>query len=318
MRRRGRRFGGLIGVWAATLAVTLAMTLGAAVVSAAFDAARAQPAAAPPCQLDSGPRRAVAKVIDGETVRLDDGKVVRLLGVRVPHAGDAGAVAGTWPPETAAAAALARLVTGQSVTLAFAGPRTDRYGRVLAHLFVERDGQRMWVQDRLAGEGHARVFAPPGSEACTAMLLAQEARARTAAKGLWSHAAYDVRPAERPGEIARFAGTFQIVEGRVARITGARTLVIVTFESLEPGGRKDSASRPLRVVWQRPVRALVDGEPARRLTGRRLRVRGWIEMRSGPQIEVVAAHQIEVLHDPPASAPTTAEDLLPVLVPKPE
>ena len=52
-----------------------------------------------PCTLEPGPVRTVARVLDGETLILDDGKAVRLIGALAPRAHDAGAAAGAWPPE---------------------------------------------------------------------------------------------------------------------------------------------------------------------------------------------------------------------------
>ena len=45
--------------------------------------------------LETGPMRTVARVIDGETVALDDGTELRLIGALTPRALDAGAEPGT-------------------------------------------------------------------------------------------------------------------------------------------------------------------------------------------------------------------------------
>ena len=66
------------------------------------------PARADPCRLDTGTTHSVAKVIDGETLALDDGREVRLIGALAPKAIEVGAEAGAWPPEIAAHAALRR------------------------------------------------------------------------------------------------------------------------------------------------------------------------------------------------------------------
>ena len=81
----------------------------------AFPAA-SQPAATLPCAFEPGPSRAVAAVLDGDTVRLDDGIEVRLIGALAPRASDAGS--GTdveWPPAKEAHEALAALVTRDSM-----------------------------------------------------------------------------------------------------------------------------------------------------------------------------------------------------------
>src|SRR3954463_9397719 len=72
----------------------------------------------------------IANVLDGRTFSLDDGREVRLAALEVPSSGS---------PENGAAAAaksaLEALLTGRSVELRHPAPATDRYGRVLAHVY---------------------------------------------------------------------------------------------------------------------------------------------------------------------------------------
>lgn len=246
------------------------------------------------CGLEPGPARAASAVIDGDTVRLDDGKIVKLAGILAPRAFDVGAERGTWPPEDGARAALETLVRGQSVALAFSGPRTDRHERVIAHLFVARDDQRMWVQQALVARGHARVHAAPGASACLAHLLEAEGRARSSNLGLWAHAAYQMRPADRPTELLRYASTYQLVSGTVAKVTGSRTLAILELASSEPASIEGSGRRTqrTRIVWKRGVAAL-DGD-VRSLEGAQILVRGWIDNRGNPEMELLVPGQLEV------------------------
>ena len=87
-------------------------------------------AGALPCELEFGPARSVVKVIDGETLALDGGSEVRLIGALAPRALDGAAPEAAWPLETEAKAALERLVLGKSVELGMAGRRTDRNVRL--------------------------------------------------------------------------------------------------------------------------------------------------------------------------------------------
>ena len=64
------------GIAAAATAVLLCTEAGSV---------RAQTPASLGCGLEAGPERSVAAVLDGETVRLDDGKVVRLIGALAPR-----------------------------------------------------------------------------------------------------------------------------------------------------------------------------------------------------------------------------------------
>lgn len=248
------------------------------------------------CGLEPGPARAVAEVIDGDTLRLDDGKVVKLAGILAPRAFDAGAPRDAWPPELAAKAALNAVVAGRTVSLAFTGARTDRYERVIAHLFAELDGGHIWVQRELVATGHARVHAAPGASACLDRLVPVEAQARGAAAGLWSNAAYQLRHADRPSELQRYAGTYQLVTGTVARVTGSQALVILELASSEPAPIEGSGRRAARtrIVWKRNAANFREQLDTRRLNGAQVLVRGWIENRGHPEIELLVPEQIEV------------------------
>ena len=71
------------------------------------DAAAPEPGAQPPatgCELEPGPVRTVARVLDAETLQLDDGGEVRIIGALAPRARDAAAVPGEWPAEQQAIA----------------------------------------------------------------------------------------------------------------------------------------------------------------------------------------------------------------------
>lgn len=269
--------------------------------------AAAQSPASLGCGLEPGPTRAVAAVLDGDTVRLDDGKLVRLAGILAPKAFDV-AAASTWPPEADATRALAGLAGGRTIALAFAGAREDRHGRVLAHLFLEqapaagsddepgRSGSRetVWLQGQLVEAGHLRVAPTPGADACARQLLALEAAARAARRGLWDNAAYQIRPADRPTELARYTGSFQLVAGRIAKVGGTRQLAILDLETSEAPSRStpERPPRTTRIVWPRSL--AVTGDGRRLAVGSDVLVRGWIEGRGAPEIQLVAAEQLEV------------------------
>lgn len=258
----------------------------------------AQGSAPLPCALEPGPTRAIAAVIDGENVRLDDGIELRLLGVLAPRASDAGASSGvaSWPPANDARRALQALVDGRSVALGFAGPRNDRYGRVLAHLFVDLGGQQVWVQGRLAERGQVRAHAQPRNpDPCHAELVALERRARWSGLGLWSHAAYQVRPADRPSELSRYRYSFQLVRGRIERARMTRRLAVLELASSEQAPAPEGRSQwgALHVIWRRSTADKLRLPDPTTLVGRNVLVRGWIGEHRGPEIELVAPGQLE-------------------------
>lgn len=233
------------------------------------------------------PSRTVARVIDGETVALDDGSELRLIGALAPRAIDSGAQPGTWPLEVEAAAELAALVLGKSVELAFGGERSDRHGRLQAHAFVAGGGARRWVQGHLLEQGLARAYAQAGNRACARELLEAESVARVARRGLWADAAYRIRSAELPDELVDYRNTFQIVEGRIVRVAQTRGTVYLNF---------GPSRLAFAVSLRRGDRALLgaDSGDVRALEGAHVRVRGWIEVRGhGPMIDLSTAGLLE-------------------------
>ena len=245
---------------------------------------------APGCTLAAGPVHAVARVLDGDTLQLDDGSELRLIGALAPHAGDADAQPGAWPPAEAAQRALSDLVLGRSIALAFGGMRQDRYGRWLAHVAVETEGGKTWVQGAMLERGMARAYMRPDNAACSTHLLARERPAREGGIGLWANAAYQVRAAENARELLAYRHTFQIVKGRIAAISATRG---ATYLNFAPG------RRGFAVVIKRASQFMPAGTPDD-LKGRAALVRGWIDRRNGPVIEIDANGQIELLDSPPA------------------
>jgi endonuclease YncB( thermonuclease family) len=242
--------------------------------------------------LEPGPKRTVARVIDGETLALDDGTEVRLIGALAPRAGDAGAEPGRWPPEVAAIAELEAIALARSVELAFGGERTDRYGRALAHVTWREGEHRRWLQGHMLEQGLARAYVQAGNRACATELIASEAIARGAVRGLWAEAAYAVRPAGAPLVLLGRRSSFEIVEGHIERVGQGRNAIYLDF-----GAGRGALSASLR----RSDRALlgVSADNPKALEGKLVRVRGWIERRSGaftgPLIDLSAGGLMEVL-----------------------
>lgn len=238
-----------------------------------------------------GPARTVARIVDGETMALDDGTELRLIGALAPRASDAGAEPGMWPPEIAAAEELRALALARTVELAFGGERNDRYGRLQAQAFIREGDQRRWVQGHMVAHGLARAYAQAGNRACAEALLAAEWEPREARRGLWADAAYQIRSGEKPSELTRYRATFQVVEGRIERVgQGRGGIVYLNFD-------KDWR-RAFAVSLRRGDRELLgaDASDAKALEGRLVRVRGWVEQHGhGPTIELSTAGLIEVL-----------------------
>jgi endonuclease YncB( thermonuclease family) len=250
----------------------------------------ARPAAAA-CDLAEGRTGVVGRVIDGETLVLEDGGEVKLLGVLAPAAPAWWKQAGPWPPAEAAKRELARLIGGKKIELKFDARRQDRRKRWLAQLYVADGGERIWVQSQLVGKGLARAHAFFDNRACQRELQQREATARKERLGLWRQRAYRVMDAARPERLKPRVQTFQIVEGEVAALGRTSGWTFLNFGS-------DRKTDFTVAIAAKHAKAFAESDVALDgLEGRRVRVRGWIERWNGPAIKVTHPEQIEVLDD---------------------
>jgi endonuclease YncB( thermonuclease family) len=144
----------------------------------------------------------VVRVIDAETIALDDGTEVRLIGALPSQGPDPAS-------DRPAIAALEDAVRGRSVELRYAGRRSDRYGRRLAQTFAIDGDAKVWLQGQLVEGGHARAYALPGNEACLKDLLKKDCsseRTRAVVKFALSRAQFEPN--------ARVAGAARRLCGR--------------------------------------------------------------------------------------------------------
>ena len=121
---------------------------------------------------------AVAGIVDGDTLRVADGRQVRLAQV---DADEKGACFGS-----EATAALRKLTEAKTVTLRRPpqGPKTDRYGRTLADVLV--DGKS--VNEALVREGAAGWYSSYAEEDLDLARRLEDAQAEAikAARGQWA------------------------------------------------------------------------------------------------------------------------------------
>ncbi len=253
-------------------------------VAASATATATAPAfAGSPQQLPTGGTAVVKAVMSGDTVIIGDGRVLRLSGILAPRLVQSRARPHAWPLATEAKTALERLVLGRTVTLYVAGARQDRHERWLAQL-VRDDG--LWVQGELLSQGWARVTVAPDLRTLGPEMYALEQAAREAHRGLWDNQIYAVRD---PNGLAHDTDSFQVVEGRVVSVSFGKGQFYLNFG---PNWRTDFSVRvPRRSV--KPFRQL-HGDP-HQLQGQRVRVRGWLFRRGGPEIEITIPEQLEVV-----------------------
>lgn len=169
------------------------------------------------CPADNpGERVRVSHVYDGDTVKLDDGRKLRLIGINTPEKGYRGAA--DQPMAEAARQALDNLLDShdQRLQLQYGRQRHDRYGRLLAHAFMG-NGENVAVH--LLDKGLAITTVVPPNDWGARCYQAVEQEARKAARGLWNLPDYRslearLLPPETSG--------FHIVHGRINTVRRTR------------------------------------------------------------------------------------------------
>ena len=225
----------------------------------------------------------VQAIVDGDTLILRSGVQVRLVGIQAPKLplGRRGFKA--WPLASESKAALARLASGKTLALRYPGRKSDRHGRLLAHLTTQ-DGT--WVQGELLRDGMARVYTFPDNRGRAAEMLAIERTARAARRGIWALSYYRIRTAD---DLRRDIGTFQVIEGTVSKAATVRGRAYLNFGQ----NWRTDFTISISPKWMR--RHWRDGPPVADFEGRKVRVRGWLKSHNGPLIEATHPEQIEIL-----------------------
>ncbi len=200
------------------------------------------------------PEVKVQWVVDGDTLRLSDGRSVRLIGLNTPELGRQGRSAE--PFAEAARDHLQALVDQGSgrVLLQVGEQSKDHYGRTLAHAYG-RDGRNLEAQ--LLSEGLAYFVAVAPNLALVQCQQVAERQARETRAGVWQ------RPAiKTPKQLKN--GGFTLLQGRVERVERNRGGV---WLEMADGVVLHIAARTL---------ARFDASALQALEGRRVEARGWV------------------------------------------
>ncbi|MCY1399332.1 Staphylococcal nuclease-like [compost metagenome] len=193
----------------------------------------------------------VARVVDGDTLKLADGRSVRLIGVNAPELAHHGRSAEPFAEQ--ARRRLEQLVSasGGEVGLVPGRQGKDRYGRILAHAF-DRSGSNLEAQ--LLGDGLGYLVAVAPNTDLTACQQQAEREARGAGRGLWKN------PPVQDAAALKQSG-FAVVRGRVAEVQRNR------------GGLWIELDGPLVLrVEPKLVSRFAGGD----LRGRIVEARGWV------------------------------------------
>ncbi len=204
----------------------------------------------------------VKHVHDGDTVKLADGRSIRLIGINAPEVARDGQ-----PAEAFAEPARELLRTllsshNNQVRLIHGREKKDHYQRILAHLFLP-DGTN--VQGQLLASGLVNAITIPPNIRFTHCYQQAEQRAFCNRNGLWS------QPILAVENLDLSARGFHPLRGKIKTISASRSGLWLTLEH----------GLTLRI---RPSRqALFDLQQLQSLVEQPVLVRGWLQAKKDPK-----------------------------------
>ena len=136
----------------------------------------------------------VTGVIDGDTIIIQGGRRVRYIGVDTPEIENPSFGKKGKPLGQEATNLNKRLVSGKVITLEFDRERRDRYGRLLAYVWVDST----FVNAELVKAGLARVIRYPPNLRYFSRLKKLEQEARDKQLGIWGRDYPRRKPAHKP------------------------------------------------------------------------------------------------------------------------
>lgn len=237
--------------------------------------------------LTPGGKAVVKTIIDGDTLTLDDGRVVRLVGVQAPKLPLGRPQFEAWPLADEAKSHLLGLAQEQTVWLFYDGATKDRHHRILAH--VRRD-DGLWLQGAMVSRGLARVYSFPDNRQLVEQLYRLEDRAVAERVGVWRHPFYEILQAEESaGRAELIKNKFNVISGEVLSAAKVGKRIYINF------GEK----------WSEDFTVLIENKAARLfdsvwvddphlLVGKKIQVRGWTRVKNGPMIEVSHPEQLRI------------------------
>jgi len=224
----------------------------------------------------------VDQVIDPLRIRLKDKRIIQLVGLDIP---DLNAYE-TGPLSVAAVNFLKPLLENKKIRLyqtknAKEG-RTNQMSYELAHVVLSDDNT--WVQGALLSEGFARIRPSERNPEMAAQMITLEIEAAKAKRGLWA-----TREILTPETADKAMNDWAVVEGIVKQGGLHKNIVYLNFGADWRSDFTVSLPSPVRKTLEKN-----DIKPLE-LTGKKVRVHGWVESYNGPHIKLNEAAWLEVI-----------------------
>ena len=211
----------------------------------------------------------VAHVYDGDTLRLTDGRKIRLIGINTPEHGHNGNP--DEPFYQQAKNKLEKIVERNtaSLKLILGSDKRDRHSRYLAHLFTAKNEN---INALLIRKGLGFTIAIPPNVRLLKCYLNAEAEARKHQRGIWGH---HYSRAINVTKLSKTARGFHQVSGTIKRVGESRSSYWLNLNT------KSEAKFALRIL-KKNLNYFTQFHP-KNLLNKHIVARGWIYIIKGEQ-----------------------------------
>lgn len=218
-----------------------------------------------------------AKIIDGDTIHLNDGRKIRIIGVNTPELGRRGEA--SRPFARKAYHALVNLLkNNKKIGLTYDKDKKDPYKRLLAYITLT-DGQS--VERILLAKGLAHSIVVPPNDSRINCYRSIEKTARDANLGLWKLSENQWLKASR---LSPKSKGLRFISGTVLSYSESKKSIYLKLSS------------KLSIRIAKKDRKYFSNISLKGLTGKQLRVRGWVSSYNGRQsIHVRTSHDLHII-----------------------
>lgn len=226
----------------------------------------------------------VIEAVDGDTVRLANGRLLRYIGIDTPEVRIKRGGSFHYQPQPFALEAKQlnkELVEGKNIRIEFDVEQTDKYGRLLGYCFIDDT----FVNAELVKNGYAVLYTIPPNVKYTDLLYRMQKQAQSLKRGLWG--TYEVVSHLDAG---KYINQIRTVKGRVLNTYKSAKCLFLNFGT-------DYKTDFTVVIFNNSLNAFYqrDINPENFYTGRTVEVTGKIRQYNGPEIIVNTPYEIEIV-----------------------
>lgn len=226
----------------------------------------------------------VVEVIDGDTVRLSNGKLLRYIGIDTPEIRIKRGDKFIYTPQPFSLQAKEfnqRLVEGKYVRIEFDVDKLDAYGRILGYCFVGNT----FVNAELIKAGWAVLYTRPPNVKYTDLFVRLQQQARNNRRGIWQDE--KIISADEAYEHINEIG---VVRGKVYDTYRSQKVVYLNFDR---DYKKDFTVVIFKDCWGLFEKENID--PVQFYKRKNVEVYGRIREYNGPEIIICSPSQITIV-----------------------